>query len=115
MAMPMPMGAMAAGLAAMGAIIMPIIIMGAGAGASLPPREALLGSSTVSTMCTIACRNHSVDQRGVWSHALQSGSTLSTVAYRHLAGQQHGVHHMHDCLQVPWQSSTRRSQASLTG
>ena len=62
------MGAMAAGLATMGAIIMPII-MGAGAGASLPPRDALLGSSTVSTTCTMACRNHSISHRLVWSHA----------------------------------------------
>ena len=56
------MGAMAAGLATIGAIIMPAIIMGAGAGAA-PPRDSLLGSSTVSTMCTIACRKHSMDQR----------------------------------------------------
>ncbi len=58
------MGAMAAGLAAMGAIIMPIII-GAGAGAAPPPRDSLLGSSTVSTTCTIPCRGHSTHERTV--------------------------------------------------
>ena len=63
-------GAMAAGLAAIGAIIMPIIIMGAGAGAAPPFRDSLLGSSTVSTTCTIACRGHGMGDHDMCKQAL---------------------------------------------
>lgn len=73
------MGAMAAGLATIGAIIMPII-MGAGAGAAPPFRDSLLGSSTVSTTCTIACRDHGSCYRNVSRQALLGGgSTMSTM------------------------------------
>ena len=79
------MGAMAAGLAAMGAIIMPPIIIGAGAGAAPPFRDSLLGSSTVSTTCTIACRGHrSLQHTGHTMHCW-AGTILCT-ARKGLAG-----------------------------